>query len=141
MNKAGCSTLRRGLIIGVLCLASALSASAAKKPLREPQNRPNIVLIYTDQQHANMMSCAGNPYVKTPAMDYLAENGMRFTRAYTANPVCVPARISMMTGRFPSEFRDNTGGIVRENSGGMHRFGGASEAGAGASRVAQQTAG
>jgi len=88
--------------------------------------RPNIILIYTDQQHANMMSCAGNPYVKTPAIDYLAGNGMRFTRAYTVNPVCVPARIGMMTGRFPSEFRDITGNLVRAN-GGNKRFGGASE--------------
>ena len=54
--------------------------------------KPNIILIYTDQQSASMMSCAGNPHLKTPAMDYLAENGMRFTRAYTTNPVCVPAR-------------------------------------------------
>jgi len=91
------------------------------------QDRPNIILIYTDQQHANMMSCAGNKYVNTPAMDYLAENGMRFTRAYTTNPVCVPARISMMTGRFPSAFRDKKGDLVRENHGGFRGFGGASQ--------------
>ncbi len=80
------------------------------------QNKPNIIYIFTDQQHANMMSCAGNPWLKTPAMDYLAENGIRFTRAYTTNPVCVPARVSMMTGRFPGAFRDNNGDIVRKNS-------------------------
>ena len=43
--------------------------------------KPNIIYIFTDQQHANMMSCAGNPWVKTPAMDFIAENGVRFTRA------------------------------------------------------------
>jgi arylsulfatase A-like enzyme len=80
------------------------------------ENRPNIIYIFTDQQHANMMSCAGNSWLKTPAMDYLAENGIRFTRAYTTNPVCVPARVSMMTGRFPAAFRDNNGDIVRSNS-------------------------
>ena len=90
------------------------------------KQKPNI-LIYTDQQHANMMSCANNPYVKTPAMDYMAENGIRFTRAYTTNPVCVAARISMMTGRFPSAFRDKKGNLVRENIGGYKQFGGASE--------------
>jgi len=79
------------------------------------QQRPNIIYIFTDQQHANMMSCAGNPWLETPAMDYLADNGMRFTRAYTTNPVCVPYRVSMMSGRFPSAFRDKNGDIVRSN--------------------------
>ncbi|MBM4149403.1 MAG: DUF4976 domain-containing protein [Lentisphaerae bacterium] len=64
--------------------------------------RPNILLIMTDQQHAGMMSCAGNLYVKTPAMDSLAANGMRFERAYCANPVCMPSRFSMLTGLMPS---------------------------------------
>jgi len=48
-----------------------------------------------------MMSCTGNRYVKTPAADYLAENGVRFEKAYSPNPVCVPARTSMMTGWLP----------------------------------------
>ncbi len=77
--------------------------------------KPNIIYIYTDQQHARMMSCAGNNWLKTPAMDYLAENGIRFTRAYTTNPVCSPARISMMTGRFPGEFKDVNGEVVTGN--------------------------
>jgi choline-sulfatase len=58
----------------------------------------------TDQQHAGMMSCAGNRWLKTPAMDSLAAAGVRFDLAYSANPVCVPARTSMMTGRYPSHF-------------------------------------
>ena len=83
------------------------------------QKRPNIIYIYTDQQHAKMMSCAGNRFLKTPGMDYIASNGMRFTRAYTTNPVCAPARVSMMTGRFPGMFRDKQGRPARENRGAM----------------------
>ena len=64
--------------------------------------RPNIIFIFTDQQSASMMSCAGNSYVNTPAMDSLAASGMRFERAYCTNPVCVPSRFSLMTGRMPS---------------------------------------
>jgi len=82
--------------------------------------RPNIIYIYTDQQSASMMSCAGNEWLKTPAMDYIAENGVRFTRAYTTNPVCSPARVSMMTGRFPGYFSDADGNQARENGGCMH---------------------
>jgi choline-sulfatase len=72
---------------------------------REPsgKRRPNVLLLITDQQHAGMMSCAGNPHLKTPALDGLAANGTRFERAYAANPVCVPSRFSMMTGRMPSD--------------------------------------
>jgi choline-sulfatase len=65
--------------------------------------RPNILLILTDQQSATLMGCAGNPHVRTPAMDSLATSGTRFDRAYCTNPVCVPSRFSLMTGRMPSE--------------------------------------
>jgi arylsulfatase A-like enzyme len=60
--------------------------------------KPNILFIMTDQQHAGMMSCAGNEWLSTPAMDSLARDGIRFERAYCTNPVCVPSRTSMATG-------------------------------------------
>ncbi len=81
--------------------------------------RPNIIFICTDQQCETMMSCAGNKWLKTPAMDYIAQNGIRFTRAYATNPVCSPSRVSLMTGRFPSIFNDKTGNPVKENVGSM----------------------
>ena len=66
-----------------------------------PNKRRNILLIITDQQHAGMMSCTGNRWLKTPALDSLASHGVRFERAYCGNPVCVPSRFSMMTGVLP----------------------------------------
>lgn len=83
------------------------------------KERPDIIYIYTDQQSETMMSCSGNTYLNTPAMDYIANNGIRFTRGYTTNPVCSPARVSLMTGRFPGAFYDNKGDMVRENFGSM----------------------
>ena len=65
-------------------------------------DRPNILLIMTDQQSSTMLSCAGNRHVSTPAMDSLAAEGVRFDRAYCTNPVCVPSRFSLMTGLMPS---------------------------------------
>jgi arylsulfatase A-like enzyme len=65
-------------------------------------SRPNILYVFTDQQSAGMMSCAGNPWLQTPAMDRLAERGVRFDRAYCTNPVCLPSRFSMITGQMPS---------------------------------------
>ena len=77
--------------LAVICFISLNSSSAEDR-------RPNILLIITDQQHAEMMSCAGNRFLRTPAMDSLARDGIRFTNAYVTNPVCVPSRISMATG-------------------------------------------
>ena len=66
--------------------------------------KPNIVFIMTDQQFAEAMSCRmGSEYINTPAMDSLAANGVLFSRAYTANPLCMPARNSIFTGRYPHE--------------------------------------
>jgi arylsulfatase A-like enzyme len=64
--------------------------------------RPNVLVILTDQQQAGMLNCAGNPWVKTPAMDSLAQTGVRFERAYCVNPVCQPSRTGMFTGYTPS---------------------------------------
>lgn len=68
------------------------------------EEKPNIVLIITDQQSAEALSCRmGDQYLSTPHMDSLAQNGVVFTRAYTPNPLCMPARASLFTGRFPHE--------------------------------------
>ncbi len=75
-------------------------AAAGHTPKRV--ERPNILFIVTDQQHAGMMGCAGNSWLKTPAMDSLAAGGTRFERAYATNPICVPSRFSFQTGRMPS---------------------------------------
>jgi arylsulfatase A-like enzyme len=65
---------------------------------------PNIVFIMTDQQSADALSWRmGERYLKTPAMDALAARGTFFTRAYRPNPLCIPARNSIFTGRYPHE--------------------------------------
>ena len=79
--------------------------------LLNAEERPNILLIVTDQQHANMLSSSGNPYLKTRALDSLAESGIRFTNAYVTNPVCVPSRISLATGVMPGRFGVFTNGM------------------------------
>jgi len=85
--------------------AGAGTATAAAWPssaARARDDRPNILFIMTDQQHAGMMSCAGNRWLKTPALDSLAASGIRFERAYACNPVCVPNRFSLQSGHMPS---------------------------------------
>jgi arylsulfatase len=61
---------------------------------------PNILILMTDQQRANCLSCAGHPVVQTPHMDRLAREGIRFARAYTPSPLCIPARSSFLSGLY-----------------------------------------
>ncbi len=87
-------------------LAGALFAPGilARGGTASVSDRPNVVFIMTDQQFAEAMSCRmGKQLINTPAMDSLAANGMVFTRAYTPNPLCMPARNSLFTGRYPHE--------------------------------------
>ena len=68
----------------------------------QPANRPNFLLIITDQHRADHLACYGNPVVKTPSIDRLAAAGTRFDRFYVATPICMPNRATLMTGRMPS---------------------------------------
>lgn len=62
---------------------------------------PNILLLFTDQQRADTIGALGNPVIRTPHLDRLAREGTAFTAAYTPSPVCVPARCSLLYGRYP----------------------------------------
>ncbi|GIP34865.1 sulfatase-like hydrolase/transferase [Paenibacillus sp. J2TS4] len=64
---------------------------------------PNIVFILSDDQGAWAMGCAGNDEIRTPNLDRLAAEGMRFTSFFCTSPVCSPARASLLTGRIPSQ--------------------------------------
>lgn len=76
--------------------------------------RPNIVVIMSDQQRADFAAGEGFALDTTPFADRLAGEGVRFRRAYTSAPLCVPARCSLLTGRFPKVSQ------VRQNSAAQH---------------------
>ncbi len=83
--------------LGTLWLFAAAVASGAPA-------RPNILFIMTDQHFAEALSCRmGSRYVKTPALDSIAATGTFFSRAYAANPICMPSRNAIFTGRYPHE--------------------------------------
>jgi arylsulfatase A-like enzyme len=64
--------------------------------------KPNILFIFTDQQHRHSLGCMGNPAVRTHHLDRLAAEGVLFRSFYSAAPSCGPFRGTLMTGRFPS---------------------------------------
>ncbi|MBD3266698.1 sulfatase-like hydrolase/transferase [bacterium] len=89
-------------------LLSPLTATPAAA--RKKRNRPNILLIFTDQQSSRAMSLFGNPHVNTPNMDSIANNGIVFTQSYCTAPVCGPSRSSWVTGLMPHQTGVNYNG-------------------------------
>lgn len=85
------------LAVWLVGLASSHSAPAAAPP-----TPPNIVVILADDLGWMDLHCQGNPLLDTPQLDRLAKQGMRFTDAYAAAPVCTPTRAAMMTGKSPA---------------------------------------
>lgn len=63
-------------------------------------SKPNILFIMTDQQRWDAMGCSGG-WVRTPCMDRIAAEGVRFSNCVTNSPVCIPARVSLATGLYP----------------------------------------
>ncbi|MEM9422524.1 MAG: sulfatase-like hydrolase/transferase, partial [Pseudomonadota bacterium] len=70
--------------------------------MNEGRKQPNILFIITDQQRADHTGFMGNDVVQTPHMDALARRGTVFENAWVSNPVCMPNRSTIMTGRMPS---------------------------------------
>jgi choline-sulfatase len=65
--------------------------------------RPNVLFILTDDQGVWAAGCYGNPEIRTPNLDRLAAEGMRFEHFFVATPVCSPSRATFLTGRIPSQ--------------------------------------
>ena len=83
-------------ILTFALFAPLIDTSAAPRP-------PNLVFILTDNQGAWTLGCYGNPDIRTPHIDKLAAEGIRFTRALSSNPVCSPTRATFLTGLIPSQ--------------------------------------
>lgn len=75
------------------------------------RSRPNVLLILTDEQRHDHVGFAGNPTVRTPNLDRLAGQSRLFRNAYVANPICMPNRGSIFTGRMPSAHGVRVNGI------------------------------
>ena len=75
---------------------------------------PNIIIVMTDQQRADLRKGAGYSLDTMPFLDSWARGGVDFARAYTPNPTCMPARVSMLTGRYPESHRVRTNHNARD---------------------------
>jgi choline-sulfatase len=80
-----------------------VAGASARQPNAVPAARPNIVMIVTDDQAAWALGASGNTDARTPVMDRLAAEGVRFVNAFTPTPVCSPSRATLLTGRYGTE--------------------------------------
>lgn len=98
MSKRYIGWSRSGLVLGVLIMAQLSFAN-------ERQERPNILVLISDDHNNNTIGCYGARF-KTPHIDRLAKEGVRHTRAYTPSSLCVPTRYACLTGSYPSRCRN-----------------------------------
>lgn len=108
--------MRKSLIAtAALALALAAGAPAAAQAAR----KPNVIVILADDLGYGDTGAYGSRIVKTPNIDALAADGVRFTQGYVSHPVCAPSRAGLLTGRYQTRFgyefnpvgRDRTGGV------------------------------
>ena len=85
------------LLPGILSVAPRVAQAQA--PVAPPASPPNILLVLSDDQSARFAGCYGYDAIATPNLDRFANEGVRFNRAYTSAPQCVPSRASIFTGR------------------------------------------
>ena len=83
----------RAYIVSVMLFAFAGNVSSAD------EDRPNVVFLLSDDHAHDALSCAGHPVLKTPQLDRLAADGVRFTHCFVPNPICTPARAAIFTGQ------------------------------------------
>src|SRR5947209_18703426 len=88
----------------IVCIP-ALALGADERVSRSDERvsrRPNVLFILIDDMGWRDLSATGSTFYETPNVDRLAAQGMRFTQAYAACPVCSPSRASLLTGHYPA---------------------------------------
>ena len=91
-------------MLGIFLFPSCGNKSLEKKLNTSTENElqlPNIVIIYTDDLGYGDISANGASEIKTPNIDHLANNGMRFTSGYSSSATCTPSRYALLTGQYP----------------------------------------
>ena len=84
-----------------LLFAAVWGLACAGGGFAKEVQRPNILFVLADDMGRQDLGCYGSTFYETPRLDRLAKEGMRFTDAYAASPVCSPTRASILTGKYP----------------------------------------
>jgi arylsulfatase A len=116
-------TISRLTVLLLACAAlTGPGEGGAQQPARGRANRPNVIVIFTDDQGYGDLGAYGHPTIRTPNLDRMAAEGLKFTQFYASAPVCTPSRAGLMTGRLPvrSGMAGGAGGVLHPfSSGGL----------------------
>lgn len=104
------------LIAGLFSLFSVASCSQTLKSNQKDKNiHPNVLFLFADDQRADALGCAGNPYISTPHIDRLAQTGVRFSNAYVMGghhgAICAPSRAMLLSGKHLFDVYDKLEGV------------------------------
>src|ERR1700722_19375018 len=99
--------MTRYLLLPVLLVLS--SSAETRAGARDKPRKPNIIFILADDLGYAELGCYGQKKIRTPRLDKMAAEGMRFTQFYAGNAVCAPSRCTLMTGKHPGH------AVVRDN--------------------------
>lgn len=86
------------LFMAIVLLPLLLAMLVGSAATAAQTERPNVILIVTDDQRNDFLGCAGNPVLRTPVIDRLAAEGVRFSNAFVTTPICAASRASILTG-------------------------------------------
>ena len=96
---------RTAWLVGlVIASASALAQAPAAAPVAQAAPRTNVIFVLADDLGFGELGCYGNKNVKTPNLDRLAAEGIRFNHFYVNSPICSPSRVAFTTGQHPSRW-------------------------------------
>src|SRR5262245_55069331 len=84
----------------LLCFAGCRTSVPATREAAEPRGRPNFIFILTDDQRSDSLGCTGNRLIRTPNIDCLAANGVRFRNHFVTTSICCVSRASIFTGQY-----------------------------------------
>jgi arylsulfatase A-like enzyme len=116
--------MTRSILIAAVALGLAAAPAASVTAGKAPPPRPNVIVILADDLGYGDTGVYGSPIVRTPNIDALAADGVRFTDAYVSHPVCAPSRAGLLTGRYQTRFgyefnpvgRDRTSGVALDEA-------------------------
>lgn len=114
---------RRDFVHGA-ALTTATSLGWVRQAAGMQAKKPNVLILMSDQHKRSCMGAYGDSVAKTPNLDHLASQSVRFTNAYCTNPVCTPSRASIMTGLYSHhhEAQDNSSPFSPEHRTIAHHF-------------------